>query len=369
MPNVKSANVRDIYIDYLKGLAMVMIVLLHSVQMVDGLQEIIRKPILLGQIGVQLFFFCSGYLVMKSYCRNGKKAGLRDSVVFLRKKYINLAVPFVVFVVIYLTINYVYTVLQIDLPYKNSTDILSVILNVFLLHGFFPFCLNNVVPGGWYVGTLLILFVITPFIIRFTNIKKSGHMMIFSAVTALISVILSVILNHFFGVDTDNGSFFYFSFLNQSPAYFIGMSSALDEREIKGFPKSCIFRDGALLLMIAALFYFEFSFSYAVIPFLSALLFADVYRILYAVPVLVSKTKWICTVGQNTFAIYLSHFMVVWYIPLLIKKLFDINGIVLWLIILCLCVVMCMLAPIYSVPLNKLSKRIEKATLNLKRDV
>lgn len=49
MHNVKSASVRDIYIDYLKGLAMAMIVLLHSVQMVDGLPEIIRKPILLGR--------------------------------------------------------------------------------------------------------------------------------------------------------------------------------------------------------------------------------------------------------------------------------------------------------------------------------
>jgi len=76
-------NKRNFYIDYFKGLAMIMVILLHSIQMVKGLSPIIRKPILLGQLGVQLFFLCSGYLVMMQL--KGKKLGLSDSIDFMKK--------------------------------------------------------------------------------------------------------------------------------------------------------------------------------------------------------------------------------------------------------------------------------------------
>lgn len=353
------ANIyRDLRIDFLKGIAMIMIVLLHSIQMIDGLSELIRKPILLGQIGVQLFFLCSGYLVVKPYSANGKTLDLHTSIRFFLKKYISLFVPFVTFLVIYLIVNYVYVTLQIELPYKNNTSILAILLNSLLLHGFFPFCLNNVVPGGWYVGTFLILIAISPLIMKW--LKNGKQLLIAAVATALTSVVISIALNRIFHCDTSNGSFFYFSFLNQLPAYLIGMSLAFEAHEIKDSYFNHVLMDVVIGLAIVALFYFELSFSYALIPILAALMFADVFKLLTAVPNLIRSTKWICMIGRNTYVIYLSHFLAAWYIPVLIEKYFHIKGSVLFVIALCLCAVLCMISPYISLPLNKLSKWIEK---------
>jgi len=65
---------RDIKIDFLKGVAMVLIVLLHSIQFLNGIPTIIRVPVLFGQMGVQLFFVCSGFLIAKTYL--GKESAI-----------------------------------------------------------------------------------------------------------------------------------------------------------------------------------------------------------------------------------------------------------------------------------------------------
>ena len=184
----------------------------------------------------------------------------------------------------------------------------------------------------------------------------SFMIVVFSPVT----LIVSVLLHHFLAIDTSNGSFFYFSFFNQAPAYLVGMSMALGNQIGNGSIGFRIIRAGTLVLVILALFYFEFSFSYAVIPLLAALMFADVYTFLSSLPTLIRKTKWLCRIGQNTFAIYLSHFLVAWYIPIIIEKYLHITGVVLWMIVLCLCAVLCVLSPYISLPMTKLTKWFEK---------
>jgi len=255
---------------------------------------------------------------------------------------------------IYLLINQVFMLLQIDLPYKNNTSTLSLFLNFFLLHGLFPFCLNNVVPGAWYVGTLIWLFVLTPVI--FVRIKKSKDMMVLSSILLLISVVLSIILNKF-SIDTSNGSFFYFSFLNQSPAFLIGMSLSLSENETTDTLQKCLFRSSIVFIIIVALFYFEFSFSYAFIPFLSGIMFKDMYKILSAVPIFViKKAEWVCYIGRNTFTIYLSHFLAAWYVPIMIKHYFKIDGLTLWIIALFSCMILCIFSQYISLLLSKFSR-------------
>lgn len=85
-------------------------------------------------------------------------------------------------------------------------------------------------------------------------------MVIFSTVIALISIIFSVILHHFFAVDTGNGSFLYFSFLNQAPAYLMGMSVALDNTKTNISLKCFIFRDSVIAVVIASCFISNFLF-------------------------------------------------------------------------------------------------------------
>ena len=64
-------NKRYVGMDFLKGVSIILIILLHSIQVIDGIPSIIRTPLLFGQVGIQLFFLCSGFLLAKTYfCKN-----------------------------------------------------------------------------------------------------------------------------------------------------------------------------------------------------------------------------------------------------------------------------------------------------------
>lgn len=152
---------RNNKIDFLKGIAMLAIVLLHSIQVIEGFPAILKTPLLLGQVGVQGFFVCSGFLVANSYFKEEKHSFERHSR-FMLKKYISLAIPFAISLAGYLLANAGFHLLGIAAPYANNTQSISVGLNLLLLHGLSPFCYNNVVPGGWYVGTLFLLFLLCP---------------------------------------------------------------------------------------------------------------------------------------------------------------------------------------------------------------
>lgn len=320
-------------IDLLKGVAMILIVLLHSVQMIEGIPEIIRKPLLFGQIGVPLFFMCSGFLVRKTYLNNEEKITLKGHIKYIWKKYISLALPFVLFLIIYMLVNALFRYLGIEVPYENNTQPISILLNVFLLHGFFSFCLNNVAPGAWYIGTLFILLLTAPI---YTSIKGKRNFM--PLIVSVVMAVLSLVLSDFFSVSVDNGSFFYFSFLNQLPAFLIGMEMA-DEEDDKiklcgstlRFLKSLIFFVLVMLLFVA-----ELTFSYALVPFFSAMAFKEIYFLLESFRDYKIKysSKTLIYIGKNTYPIYLAHFLLVWYIPIIVKRYFELNGILLWIVAL-----------------------------------
>lgn len=56
---------REPTLDIAKGIAMLMVILVHSTQRIDNLMSVFNI-FKLGQLGCQLFFVVSGYLVMKN---------------------------------------------------------------------------------------------------------------------------------------------------------------------------------------------------------------------------------------------------------------------------------------------------------------
>lgn len=79
--------------------------------------------------------------------------------------------------------------LKIKNVYKSSTDILGIIINVFCLNGLIPQYNNNIVPGGWYIGTLVILYLMFPityFILKKENAKLQYATLIGAQIFAYI---------------------------------------------------------------------------------------------------------------------------------------------------------------------------------------
>ena len=334
---------RYLGIDLLKGIAMILIILLHSIQRIDGIPAIVRLPLLFGQVGVQLFFVCSGFLLAKTYFKKDTVISFSSHGKYMMKKYISLALPFIFFLVVYIIINLVFEKNGIEVPYENNTSLVSVLLNALMLHGLFPFCLNNVVPGGWYVGTLFLLLLVSP-LFRFRNKKTYEFLAVAITVTA---VVVSVLLDTI-GVSVDNGSYFYFSFFNQLPAFIIGIKMGAFESETRKTSFFAFAKVAFCFALVMALFFFGFSFSYAIIPFLSAVAFEGVYEFMCAIPEekIEKFGGFFIKLGKNTYPIYLAHFLAVWYVPVFIMGVSGnkIGGVLLWIVSLLVSFVLCLAA-------------------------
>lgn len=158
---------RNRVIDLYKGIAIIMVILVHSTQRFANLSNVFQI-FNVGQFGCQIFFVLSGYLSMKS-CEQDKNR-------FYRKKFCAIAPGYYLLILITVILDALVRLVtngEHDLG-KNTSGI-AILCNVLFLNGILPFCYNNVVGGGWYIGTISIMYFFTPYIYNFLQIINKKH--------------------------------------------------------------------------------------------------------------------------------------------------------------------------------------------------
>lgn len=205
-------------VNFLKGVSIIGIILVHT-KMMWQLPSFI-KVVQLGQLGCVCFFVISGVLSVSSI----KKV---DCVFdFYKKKLRNILPMYWLSLFIYWAIDSVIEAFGISSPILIKRTLYGVLANLFMINGLVPQYNNNIVPGGWYIGTLVILYLLTPIIIK---VMDSMNEMIYQVcfyctciVCFCIQLALFLILpdRELFG----NNSFFYFSWINQLPGYLVGIN-------------------------------------------------------------------------------------------------------------------------------------------------
>ena len=82
------------------------------------------------------------------------------------------------------------------------------------MHGiFYEYC-NRIIPGGWYVGTLMLLYILTPLFMKLVVkcTKRSLYMYVFVSMIAVGLIVAISGRTEIF----DNNSYGYYSVLVQS---------------------------------------------------------------------------------------------------------------------------------------------------------
>ncbi|MDQ8195942.1 acyltransferase [Coraliomargarita sp. SDUM461004] len=154
------------YIDALRGYAIIGVLMVHSLA---GESGILGAQLLgLGAKGVQLFYMMSALTLLLSY-QNRKSERSPTTNFFLRRAY-RIAPLFWVAIIYYTWHNY-----GIEHPvgdYQHVT-IGSYLSHILLLHGFSPYWMNSLVPGGWSVGVEFMFYLTCP--LWFVIIKNKAH--------------------------------------------------------------------------------------------------------------------------------------------------------------------------------------------------
>lgn len=172
----KDKKEREYWIDYTKLFACILVVIGHLLQGLNKANITWNENLYYYINGViysfhmPLFMCLSGYL----YSKYAKIENRKDYIKFIKKKLINLGIPYFVFYIVYVLVNMMFS------SSVNSQKGIIDIINIF----------TNPIPPFWFLYALFFIFVFVPII---ENICKRNTKLIF--ILCMILNICSKFLN------------------------------------------------------------------------------------------------------------------------------------------------------------------------------
>lgn len=231
-------------LNILKGIAIIMILIVHNRHFVLHNVDGIRILINFGQMGVSIFFTVSGMALCHSWVRqvsNYSHLSFKELFYcyfqFIKKRYYRLAPGFLIVLFVNLLLN----ILLIDIfnyspGFIMNRNPLGFLINIAFLHGLTPSFINTVFPSGWYIGTTFILYLLFPFIYYlFQKIYTFNKKVIITIPIIFLLINCFITIGIFYATSQTlypyNCSFQYFFFLNHLPAFSIGILLFFIEKE------------------------------------------------------------------------------------------------------------------------------------------
>lgn len=217
-------------ISALKGIAILGVVLVHSPLLLNGVSPYIIQLVRPGQLGCQLLFIITAFLLRGSWerCRNASNSFKQCYALFLKKRMVSILPVYCVAVVFYQLFSlFVENFTSYSFFYNIVHKPLSIVLNFIGLNGLDFSYFNNVVPGGWFVGTLMLFYLFFPLLYglyRFSYNKGQSYAIVLLLLSVVVSFCIQFIIARISGdwANSQRGSFLYYSLINQLPCFITG---------------------------------------------------------------------------------------------------------------------------------------------------
>ncbi|QJD94839.1 acyltransferase [Mucilaginibacter robiniae] len=313
MNNTKTSRLD--YINSIRGIAVLMVIVVHISAAIDGLPETFKYICGKGAFGVQLFFVTSAFTLSLSYNNRVLTEGEHTNYNFFIRRLFRISPMYHLAALVYGIICY-------QIPAYNDGKPLvlwKMLANVLYLNGFLPGAINYLPPGGWSVGVEMAFYCCVPFL--FTRIKTLKSATIWFITLLVLTFILKVAIRYVLtsmGKDyqTPENWFLYFWFPNQTPVFMLGLVLyyALKNYSIQSSTKTYIGLAGVLLLL-AVFAYFRVSFDpYNLVPeyAIVAMFFTVNVFLMAQHPVKILNNRVTCFFGEISFSLYLIHFIVIY---------------------------------------------------------
>lgn len=319
-------------IDLLKGIAICMIIGVHSGQRIANLSPALDF-LAFGQMGCQIFFVLSGFTISLSYEKH--RAKKRSNWSYIKNRYVSIAPGYYFFIFLILTLNLIFKNFGITLGFSSELSWQGVVGNLLLLQGILPFC-NNVIAGGWYIGTLMVMYILFLILFPFYQREKKyfKYMPTAWAILSWIAVFV-VYKNTGNKMVIENNRFVYFSFIIQMPCFLWGMTlyEEYKEGKLEGKNKNRYLIAGILTFLFCfVLFFTKISFRWMILPYFMGIatycLFIGMIRSEKNEKDMRRIHGILERCGENSYYIYLSHPFFVWTMPLWTECLLKRLGVV-----------------------------------------
>ena len=315
------------FIDSIRGVAILMVILVHTAQKISDLHVLTRIIAEYGQMGVQLFFIASAYTLCLSAYRNDNES--LPLIKFGIRRYFRIAPAYYLGLIIYFGISLMFSQFRIGkIVVPDKYNFFNIFSNLFFFHGFYPPANNVIVPGGWSIGTEMAFYAIFPFLFKLARNKIDSIKKIFVFIfLGIIFSQLCIVLLSFTGHHILNNNFIYFNIINQLPVFLIGIGYFFLKKnsryELKWIYNFLFFT--ILTIVSVKLWRSNITYFFSLIPIISGLSFVFLFELFQKNDFI--NHKLLMRIGQVSFSMYLLHFIFAHFITgFIASRLFIING-------------------------------------------
>ena len=297
------------YIDALRGAAILGVLIVHCGQygMNDHLPSIIQTLVLNGAHGVQLFYVVSAFTLFLTLAK-GNPEEKATWVHFYVRRFFRIAPMY------YLGICYFLWQDGLGPRYflgdAPGISAANIVANVLFIHGFNPYWITSVVPGGWSIAVEMLFYCLIPLL--FVTIKNTRQAFVFFLIALALRVVLQFALNRMNVIESERlwQEFLNFYLPNQLPVFALGILLYFILKDDYGLPLS-----PRMILVLSAVFILHF----AGIPILPNHVLLSIGFVglavalsrfefkLFVNPVLVH-------LGRVSYSMYLVHFAVLFWL-------------------------------------------------------
>lgn len=292
------------YIDSIRGIAILMVVFVHTAVIVNNLNPVVDYFAKYCQMGVQLFFVASAFTLSLSV--ENRAVESQPLLKYWIRRVFRIAPVYYLGILLYSSIFIIQKGEITEVFIKN------IITNVFFIHGFYPPAHNSVVPGGWSIGTEMAFYLVFPLLFKiakkyFSVPNKIAYLLLTSILISQVFVLSAI----FFGYDMYNNGFLYFSLFNQLPCFVVGISYYFylqNSANNNSYKYDIIFLILFSLVSIT-LWGLKINYLFSIIPVLTSISFVFLIEIFRKVDRL--NIKLIGNIGKVSFSMYLFHFLII----------------------------------------------------------
>ncbi len=206
-----SATARFGYLDALRGIAIVGVMFVHSMEVV-GVQGSVASLASTGVRGVQLFYMVSAFTLLLSM--DGRKAESRPLLNFYVRRFFRIAPLF--YLVLFLT-----WMTRVLLPQRmDASAPIDYLLGLLFLFGFKMSAINTVVGGGWSVAVETTFYAVLPLLRKVVRGVRSA------AWVYVVSMLIVTPLSYWLARPVHSDQWAYFELLwfpIELPIFLLGM--------------------------------------------------------------------------------------------------------------------------------------------------
>jgi len=297
------------HIDTLRGFAVLQVMLVHTAQSVLGLSPAIWSVLNYGKTSIQLFFLVSAFTISLSLDRRGDE-NARTLKFFVRRFFRIAPLYYVALLWYFLFRSALYSFSVGHLQTAHGYTLTNILANVFFVNGFYPPANNNIVPGGWSIGTEMAFYVCFPLLfLLYQKLSEKGTLrfVLLSAATLIIYYLFENLMLRTVGSRIHDKLFLYYNVLNQMPVFILGMLTYF-------LMKKETFAKVPMPLQVLAFFALTWATSqspnFIVVTIMAGLSFVFLHNVVAYYKAL--NPTFLRRIGQVSFSLFIWHFTFAW---------------------------------------------------------